>query len=549
MTLEELQRIMDSCENEHLEFKEAKHSFEFEQLVKYSVALANEGGGRLVLGVTNKKPRKIIGSQAFQSIEGTKHSLMERLHLRIDAEALQFPEGRVIVFQVPPRPIGMPIQCKGAFWMRSGESLVPMTPDKLKRIFEESGPDFSAEIAKNATFGDLDPMGIARFREMWRRKSGNSALESVTDIQLLTDAELLVDSAVTYAALILFGSRNALGRHLPHSEVVFEYRSDEASVPYQQRKEFREGFFLFDDDLWMTINLRNEVQHYQEGLFVWDIPTFNERVIREAILNAVSHRDYRLHGSVFVRQYSKKVEIVSPGGFPPGVTPNNILDRQFPRNRRIAEAFARCGLVERSGQGADRMFEECIKESKPRPDFSGTDDYQVSLTLLGEVQNPNFLRFLEHVTQEGLGSFTTKDLLVLDSVQREDPVPHLLKDRLTSLKNRGILELTGRGRGTKPILSRRFYSFLGKKGVYTRKRGLDRETNKALLFKHIENFRQEGSRLRDLLQVLPELTRDQVQKLLGQLKKEGKIYFKGRAVAVRWYPGSSHHEVAPNLKN
>ncbi|MEX0829894.1 MAG: ATP-binding protein [Nitrospirales bacterium] len=549
MTSEQLQHIMDSCENERLEFKEAQSSFEFEHLVRYSVALANERGGRLILGVTDKHPRKIVGSQAFQDLERTKHSLTERLRLRIDVEAFQLPEGRVIVFQVPPRPIGMPIQHKGAYWMRSGESLVPMTPDQLKRIFEESGPDFSAEIANNATFADLDPIGITRFREMWKRKSGNSSLESATDAQLLTDAELLIDGAVTYGALILFGSRKSLGRYLAQSEVVFEYRSGEASVPFQQRQEFREGFFLFDDELWKTINLRNELQHYQEGLFVWDIQTFNEKVFREAILNAVSHRDYRLHGSVFVRQYPKKIEIVSPGGFPPGITPDNILDRQSPRNRRIAEVFARCGLVERSGQGVNRMFEECIKESKPRPDFSETDDYQVSLTLKGEVQNPQFLRFLEHVTQQGLGSFTTQDLLVLDSIQREDPVPHFLKDRLTSLKNRGILEITGRGRGTKPILSRRFYSFLGKKGVYTRKRGLDRETNKALLLQHIESYRKEGSRLQDLMQVLPQLTRDQVQKLLGQLKKEGRIHFKGKAIAVRWYPGSSHPEVAPNLNS
>lgn len=380
---------------------------------------------------------------------------------------------------------------------------------------------------------------------MWKRKSGNSALDHLTDDQLLPDAELLVDSAVTYGALILFGSRKALGRHLAQAEVIFEYRSSEASVQYQQRKEFREGFFLFDDELWKTINLRNDIQHYQEGLFVWDIPTFNEMVVREAILNAVSHRDYRLHGSVFVKQYPKRIEIVSPGGFPPGITSDNILFRQSPRNRRIAEAFARCGLVERSGQGADRMFEECIKESKPRPDFAGTDGYQVSLTLKGEVQNPRFLTFLQQVTLEGFGPFTTQDLLVLDAVQREEPVPPNLKDRLIFLKERGIVEVTGRGRGARPILSRRFYAFLGKKGVYTRKRGLDRETNKALLLRHIEHFRQEGSRLQDLLQVLPELTRSQVQKLLGELRAEGKVDFVGKTKSARWVPVHGGSGIAP----
>jgi len=104
------------------------------------------------------------------------------------------------------------------------------------------------------------------------------------------------------------------------------------------------------------VNLRNDRQHYQEGLFVFDIPTFNERVVREALLNAVSHRNYQMSGSVFVRQYKERLVIESPGGFPAGVTLENILDRQSPRNRRIAEILAKCGLVERSGQGMNLIY-------------------------------------------------------------------------------------------------------------------------------------------------------------------------------------------------
>jgi len=293
---------------------------------------------------------------------------------------------------------------------------------------------------------------------------------------------------------------------------------------------------LFDNDLLTAINLRNDVQHLQDGLFNWDIPTFNETVVREAVLNAVSHRDYRLGGSVFIRQFPRKLEIVSPGGFPPGITPENILWKQYPRNRRIAEAFAKCGLVERSGQGANRMFEECIKESKPKPDFSGTDDYQVSLTLWGEIQDPRFLRFLEQIGKETLASFTTQDLLVIDLVHREEQIPEELKDRLPGLRERGVIETIGRGRGTRNILSRRLYNFLGKKGVYTRRRGLDRETNKALLMRHIRDNRKMGSRLQELMQVLPSLSRNQVQTLLRELKVERKIHNVGRTRAGRWFP-------------
>ena len=161
----------------------------------------------------------------------------------------------------------------------------------------------------------------------------------------------------------------------------------------------------------------------------------------------------------------------------------------------------------------------------------------MSLTLKGEVQNSRFLTFLQTVTAEGFGPFTTQDLLVLDAVQRNEPVPLNFKGRLSVLHERGIVEVTGRGRGTKPILSRRFYTFLGKKGVYTRKRGLNRETRNALLLQHIDNFRQEGSRLQDLLQVLPDLTRDQVQKLLRELKEAGKVSVVGKTKSSRWFPG------------
>src|SRR5699024_6920978 len=155
--------------------------------------------------------------------------------------------------------------------------------------------------------------------------------------QLLRDCEAITDDGVTYAALVLFGKRSALGKFLPQSEIVFEYRSSDASGPASQREEIRVGFFACYNRLWELVNLRNDKQHYQEGFFIYDIPTFNERVVREAILNAVSHRNYQMNGSVFIRQYRDRLVIESPGGFPNGITVENILDRQSPRNRRSEE--------------------------------------------------------------------------------------------------------------------------------------------------------------------------------------------------------------------
>ena len=389
-------------------------------------------------------------------------------------------------------------------------------------MFQESGPDFSAELHPDAGLDDLDPALIERFREMWMRKSGNAALGASLPEQLLEDAELLAGDRITHAALVLFGTQRAMGRRLAQAEVVFEYRSSEASIPFQQRIEFRSGFLGYLDELWNTINLRNEVLQYREGFFVGDIPAFNEAVVREALLNALAHRDYRLPGSIFVRQFPRRLEIVSPGGFPPGINAGNMLWRQSPRNRRIADACAKCGLVERSGQGANRMFEESIKEGKPRPDFTGTDDYQVEVTLRGEIQNPAFIGFLQKIGAERLATFGTRDILILDAVNREEPLPDDLKDRLPHLLDEGIIERIGRGRGVRFILSRKFHSFLGHHGAYTRRKGLDRETNKALLMKHIEERREAGAAMKEFEEVLPALFRRQILGLLQELRGEGK---------------------------
>jgi len=265
------------------------------------------------------------------------------------------------------------------------------------------------------------------------------------------------------------------------------------------------------------------------------VPTFDERAVREALLNAVSHRDYRHGGSVFVRQYPRRIEIVSPGGFPPGINPDNILWEQNPRNRRIAEALSKCGLVERAGQGFDLIYRTCIQQSKPLPDFSHTSEHSVWVTLHGQVQDPEFLRFLEEIGRERLASFATEDFLVLDFVHREQPIPDTLKPRLGPLLEQGVIERFGRGRGVRYLLSRRFYRFLGKGGVYTRRRGLDRETNKELLLRHIQDAFPEGCAMAELEQVLPNLSRPSIKRLLDELRDEGKATLQGTRRWARWF--------------
>ncbi|GHU96888.1 hypothetical protein FACS189483_01170 [Spirochaetia bacterium] len=536
MDLKTLQTLLTQTENEHIEFKEAKTAYSFEKLVEYTIALANERGGKFILGVSDKRPRTIVGTNAFAELNKIKIQLMDRTQLRVEVEEVSTAQGRVLVFHIPSRPIGMPLHINGRYVMRAGESLTAMPPDMLQRIFNEAGPDFTAEICPKAALSDLDEKAIEDFRKRWVKKSGNKAIAALPVKQLLRDAELLMDGKLTYAALILFGTFQALGRYLNQSEVVFEYRANNASGPAEFRKEYRQGFFIFYDELWQTIDLRNTNQHFQDGLFIWDIKTFNESAIREAILNAVSHRDYRMNGSIFVRQYPERIEMSSPGGLLPGITFDNILWAQAPRNRRLAETFAKCGLVERSGQGMNRIFESCLLESKDTPDFTHSDVDQFWITLHGKIQHPEFLRVLEKIGEKRIGSFSADDLIVLQNVYDNKPIRENLLQNVKALLEEGLLEKAPRAGGYKWILARKLYAAIGQTGIHTRKKGLDRDTHKALLLKHIKENEKEGTKLEELRQILPFLGRGSVQFLIKELKDEGAIISSGHTKGARWFP-------------
>jgi ATP-dependent DNA helicase RecG len=407
-----------------------------------------------------------------------------------------------------------------------------MTPDMLRRIFDEAVPDYSAEICPNATLADLDPAAVESLRSRWVRHSANKALLKRPVEKLLRDAELILPNGVTYAALILLGTHAALGRSLAQAEVIFEYRSTARPGPANQREEFRQGFFSFYDRVWELIDRRNDMQHFQERLVIHPLPTFSEIAVREALLNAVSHRDYRHPGSVFVRQFSRHIEIVSPGGFPPGITPDNILDHQLPRNRRIAETFARCGLVERSGQGVDRILEECVRHGKPLPDYSRSDPHQVWLTLDGTIRDENFLKFLERLGQETLDTLDPHDFLILGLITSRKRLPAELQPHVPWLLEKGILDRTGRG---KPILAKRLYSSATAASAKAIERDAVRQRNRVALSDHIS--KHGGCSLHEIMAAFPTLTRNQIQSYLKQLRADNLIHPSGPTRSARWFPG------------
>lgn len=524
--------LLNAQEGEQYQFKEAKTRFDFNEAARCCCALANCGGGKLVFGITDKRPRQIVGSKAFDQPERTRKGLIDKLHVMVGFQLFEYEGKRVLAFGVASRPIGLPVQIDGVAWWYEGDSLIPMPEDTRRAIYEETGFDFSGSICAGAKLSDLDATAIEAFRARWVEKSGNKQIKHLSAKQLLRDAGAITKDGVTYAALILFGTRDLLRQHLAQAEIIFEYRSSDASGPAAQREEFTVGFFSCYNRLWELINLRNDKQHYQDGLFIFDIPTFNERVVREALLNAVSHRNYQLGGSVFVRQYRDRLVIESPGGFPAGITPENILYRQSPRNKRIAEILALCGLVERSGQGMNLMYELCVRESKDLPNFFGSDNYLVKLTLNGLILDKRLLSFIKKIGEERQELLSTDDFLVIDTLFHEKPMHKNLRQNLKHLVDMGIVEHISRN---KYVLARSLYKAANKSGVHTRIVGLDRDTNKELILKHIRKDAVNGTPFKELEQVLPSHSRDQIKVLIRELQQNDLIYVVGKTSAARWF--------------
>jgi ATP-dependent DNA helicase RecG len=455
--------------------------------------------------------------------------------LRVDTEEITIGGKRILVFHVPSRPLGMPLHKDGRYLMRSGESLVAMSPDQLQRIFAETGPDYSAEICPNADVNDLDEAAINVFRDRWYRKSGIPQISTMEVAQLLEDSELTTNGCLTYAALILLGTHKAMGRHLAQAEVIWEFRSTQEQIPSNKRLEFRRGFLTYHNELWNQINAYNSQTSVREGLFRRDIPTFNEDAVREAVLNAVCHRDYRFAGSIFTKQFPKRLEVTSPGGLPQGITLANILERQSPRNRRLAVACERCGLVERSCQGMDRIYDTSLREGKGLPDFTGTDEHEVVLSMRGEVIDAPFLQLMNHAENHGI-TLSVRHLRTLDSIQHSHGAESCNPEIVRHLIDIGLVERVGRGKSGRLILSRGMYGYLGEPGSYKRYKGLDRETNKELLLKHIRTCGKQGANLFEFRQVLPQLTDGQIRYLVDELRKDGLVIRIGWANTSRWIP-------------
>ena len=531
-TINDLNNWLRKPENITLEFKEARRTFsQNRDLPDYCAALANEGGGKLILGVDDPT-HKVVGTQTYHgTYQKLSHELLQKLKIRVDVEELHHPDGRVLIFHVPPHPPGQPIKSTGkyTFPMRAGESLVEMDNMTLKKILNESEPDFSARIVDGLNLSDLDETALVNFRNLWAEKAVREDYLSFPLDKMLRSIGLLSEKGLNYACLILFGRKEKIDSLLPCSEIIFEWRH-ERKIAHDFRIAWREPFFKIHGKVWDTINARNLRMPFQEGLFQREIYAFSEKPVREALLNAVAHRDYTINSqSIFIKASPEAFVIESPGGFPSGITIENILYSTAWRNRCIAETFEKAGLVERSGQGMDDIFGNTIQEGKGLPDLSRSDAFSVKLNIPAQVQDTNFILFLERVAKEKQISLSFEEIYALEQVREKQPVNNTeYKGKFLKL---GIIERVGKTRGAKYILSHKYYTHTGKVGIHTRLSGLSREQKKELILNHLRK-NSEGF-LKDFIDAL-DLTQKDINNLLQELRRAGKVVHTGTRRSGYW---------------
>lgn len=533
-TIEEFESWLKEPESNHIEFKSASAEYSPKKLYDYCAALANEGGGKLILGVTDSK--QVVGTKAFQGTHQTlDHDLFKVLKVRVDVEEFFYQNKRVLIFHAPSKALGQIIHSSGNYKrpMRVGASLVEMDDRTINKILSETQPDFSANPVGNFHISDIDPVAFGNLRKLWAEHQKRPEYQDADLQKVISAFGLETNDQLNMACLILIGKKEKIDAMLSCAEIIFEWRQTAHQTSHSFRKEWREPFLSIHEDVWNTIDARNQRYPLQDGLFQRDIFAFDQKSIREALLNAVTHRDYTIQSrSIFVRANPSEFRIESPGGFPNGVTVANVLECSEWRNRRLAECFQKLGLIERSGQGMDDIFERSVRDGKGKPDLSKTDAFTVDLRIPTQVQDPSFILFLEKVMSQKQIRLASDEVLELENIRVEQKVANpLYKEKFLKA---GLIESIGRGRGTKYCLARAFYESVGQGAHHTRLVGLSRDQIKQLILNHIRSGKP--SRRDELLAGFSELKPMDLSNLLQELKKEGCIVFRGSSKAGAWYP-------------
>ncbi len=358
ITLEILNRwLAGTPEGEHLEFKEAKQQYDSIKLLKYCVALANERGGYLVLGVSDRPPRRVVGTAAFPSLGEVKNRILEALRIRVDVHELPHPDGRVLIFDIPSRPIGKPLHLDGTYLMRSGEALVPMTIEQIDRILAEARPAFLEQDATDALDADavVAALDIQTYFELLRLPlpaTRDGILDRLISERLVRQCDGRYRIANVGALLLAKEMRQFESLQRKTVRVV-KYRGKN-KLDTERDLVGQKGYAVGFEGLISYINGQLPMNEVIGQALRQEVRMFPELAIRELVANALVHQDFNESGaSIMVEIYSDRIEITNPGQ--PLIPTDRFVDAYRARNDRLADLMRRMGICEEKGSGIDKV--------------------------------------------------------------------------------------------------------------------------------------------------------------------------------------------------
>ena len=541
---QDIKKRIQQGESLTLEFKSDLKCLADRELVTAVVALANTEGGDLLLGVEDDGT--ITGLHPNHTrLDSLPALIANRTNpsLGVRVVPVSLPEGTIARIQVP-KARHLVATSEGLLQRRrlkldGTPEAVPFYPHEFMQRQSGLGLlDPSALPLEDIAVDQLDPLQRLRLRNAVRKYGGEQSLLPLADDELDGALGLTVEHqgrrVPTVAGLLLLGTEPLLRRYLPAYEVAFQVlRGTDVQVNEFYRKPLLETF----EEVELQFKPWVVEEELQVGLFRVPVPNYDRRAFREALVNALVHRDFSRLGAVHVKLDSSGLHISNPGGFIEGVTLDNLLVAPpHSRNPLLADIIKRIGLAERTGRGIDRIYEGMLRYGRPAPDYSLSNASLVSVFLANVAADRDFLKMVVE-QHDRLGDPIVEPLIILARLRDErrlttsDIAPVLQKSEaqtrtiLERLLEAGMIEAHGSGRGRSYTLSAGVYQQSGQKAAYIRQAGFDAIQQEQMVLKYIASH---GGIKREEAMALCRLNKDQAYRLLKKLANAGIIRFEGK---------------------
>lgn len=511
------------------------------------IAFANSKGGTVYLGVEDNGI--VTGCIGNYDLQGIVEAIYDKTRPPLFTEAgeIEYQGKRVITLSVEHDGITY-ATTDGRCLRRLGKNSKPYYPDEMSNKYSAiQNPDFSGQIIAESTVDDINKLEVYRLKEKLKARDSESTLSDMEDMAFLNDLGLIKSDEgkvrLTIAGLLFVGKEQAIHRLLPQAEVIYLHYSQLNLEEYDARLDMKAPIISVIDRLSQKIQDTNRIVNVQVGLFRLEIVDFSQKVFQEALLNALTHRDYQNQAAIYVKHYPDKIVIENPGGFPEGINENNIITHpSVPRNKLIAETLQRLKYVQRTGQGVDIIFRDMVSSGKPYPEYRDYND-AVTLSIYSAIDDIEFVKFISREQNLRQKNFLLSELMILRyltdnrrislsiTIDLIQGTKDMAQKSLNSLIREGFIEISGK----EYMLTAKMYEAVKSSVEYTKDRVIQYIKAKEMIMEYIEG---NGYITNEKTRELCGFTKQQARSALDKMRGEDLIQLVGAGRSSKYIKSS-----------